>query len=117
MILGDDACRRIAFVAPTGTATFNIRGDGTQHSFLHLPVNKPFEKLEMGSDRLKELEKNVGELWMLVLDERSMTGAKHLSYIDSRLKQATGKDDIAFGGISIVMVGDDGQITPIGDGL
>ena len=35
MILGDDACRRIAFVAPTGTATFNIRGDGTQHSFLH----------------------------------------------------------------------------------
>ena len=48
-------------------------------------------------------------------DERSMVGAKALSYIDSRLRKATGRTDLMFGGISIVMVGDDGQLGPIGD--
>ena len=37
-----------------------------------------------------------------------------LSVIDKRLRQATGKKDLYFGGISIILVSDPGQLPPIG---
>jgi len=110
-----EASKRIAFIAPTGTATFNIRGTGTAHSYLKLPVNTTFDKLPSNGEAIKRLEEKAGQLWMLIMDERSMTGAKALSFIDERLKQATGRVTLPFGGISLVCVGDDGQLIPIGD--
>ena len=36
-----------------------------------------------------------------------------LAVIDKRLRQATGKDEY-FGGISVILVGDPGQLPPVG---
>ena len=44
-----------------------------------------------------------------------MMGLKMLSYIDKRLRQASGKIDKPFGGYAIIFVGDPQQLTPIGD--
>jgi hypothetical protein len=37
-----------------------------------------------------------------------------LAVIDKRLRQATGKYDLYFGGISVILVGDPGQLPPVG---
>ena len=37
-----------------------------------------------------------------------------LAQIDKRLRQATGKNNTYFGGISIILVGDPGQLLPVG---
>ena len=51
----------------------------------------------------------------IIIDEYSMLGCKMMFWIDSRLKQASGKKDVPFGGYSVIMVGDPGQLPPVGD--
>ena len=38
-----------------------------------------------------------------------------LGWIDSRCRQATGRTDTTFGGISVILVGDIAQLPPVGD--
>lgn len=38
-----------------------------------------------------------------------------LAWVDKRLRQESGKVDIPFGGFSIVLIGDFGQLPPVGD--
>ena len=40
---------------------------------------------------------------------------KLFGWIDKRCRQATGKTDEVFGGISIILVGDPGQLPPVAD--
>ena len=77
----EEAKRRVAFAAPTGTAAFNIRGS-TAHSLLSLPVNRAFQ--DLSNEKAAELNEVIGSLWLLVLDERSMLGRRALSWIDAR---------------------------------
>ena len=52
---------------------------------------------------------------IIIVDEMSMTGQKMLAWFDKRLRQASGKLDITFGGFSIVLIRDFGQLPPVGD--
>ena len=45
----------------------------------------------------------------------SMIGHKMLSSLDNRLRAGTGKVDIPFGGMSVILMGDFGQLPPVGD--
>ncbi|CAB4030044.1 Hypothetical predicted protein [Paramuricea clavata] len=45
----------------------------------------------------------------------SMIGHKMLSWLDNRLRAGTGKQDIPFGGVSVILMGDFGQLPPVGD--
>eukprot|EP00899_Mesostigma_viride_P028654 jgi/Mesvir1/8974/Mv25463-RA.1 len=102
----------IALAAPSGCAALNIKGQ-TLHSLLSLPVNKAFEELE--DEKLFALQARCEHLKILVIDERSMVGQVMLSRVDRRLRQATGVADLPFGGVSVILVGDDGQLPPVGD--
>ena len=53
---------------------------------------------------------------MVIIDEISMVGNKMLSFIDTRLQQLTGTK-AAFGGLSVIAVGDLYQLRPVGDFL
>ena len=50
----------------------------------------------------------------MIIDEYSMVSQVLLAQIDKRLRQATGKNNTYFGGISIILVGDPGQLLPVG---
>ncbi len=50
----------------------------------------------------------------IVIDEMSLCGQQGLFWIDSRCRQATGKN-LPFGGFSIILCGDFGQLPPVED--
>ena len=102
-------------LAPTGTAANNISGF-TLHSKLKLPAptnDNTFKPLS--DDSLAELQ----DLWMAVrvalIDEMSMVGRRTLRCIDLRLREATGRHDVVFGGMSVFLFGDFGQLPPVAD--
>ena len=45
----------------------------------------------------------------------SMIGHKMLSWLKNRLRAGTGKEDIPFGDMSVIIMGDFGQLPPVGD--
>ena len=55
------------------------------------------------------------ELPELVKDDYSMLGQSMLGWIDRRCRQATGISDEVFGGLSIILFVDPGQLPPVAD--
>ena len=110
--LGVERCR---VVAPTGVAAFNVAG-ATAHHLFHLPVQKssPFTPLSGAS--LRNLQDEHARARYYIIDEMSMIGCRTLGMIDERLRQAfsTAADQV-FGGRSVILVGDFGQLPPVGD--
>ena len=52
---------------------------------------------------------------MLNIDEYSFVGQSLLGWIDSRCRQDTGRTDMTFGGVSVILVGDIAQLPPVSD--
>ena len=99
--------------ATTGKAAYNINGI-TIHSLLKLPLSKRMSKSLTG-EALMTLQKKLGLVKYIIIDEYSMLGQKTLAWIDRRCRQATGKVNDVFGGISIILVGDPAQLPPVAD--
>uniref|UniRef100_A0A1X7V578 ATP-dependent DNA helicase n=1 Tax=Amphimedon queenslandica TaxID=400682 RepID=A0A1X7V578_AMPQE len=100
----------VRVAAPTGVASFIIEGR-TLHSLLHLPVRGDFKEME-GSN-LQKMQDEMSSTKYLIIDEMSIMGRKTLGMIDRRLRQAfPGKSQVVFGGCSILLFGDFGQLPP-----
>ena len=97
--------------ATTGIAAFSIKGE-TLHSAAQLPIR---EYRELQGDSLQRLQLRLEGKSFLIVDEMSMIGHKMLSSLDNRLRAGTGKEDIPFGGMSVILMGDFGQLPPVGD--
>jgi ATP-dependent DNA helicase PIF1 len=95
-------------LAPTGVAALNVNGQ-TIHSFFHIPprITHPDEIKPLRNRRLFE------ELKMLIIDEISMVRADLMDLIDVSLRKNTGKEDLSFGGVQIVVIGDLFQLPPV----
>ena len=93
--------------APTGRAANNV-GGSTLHSLLHLmnPEELKGQQLRMMQNRFKGVR-------YLIVDEYSMVGGKILHKIDRRLRQAMGRAQELFGGMSIILAGDYKQLPPV----
>jgi len=102
----------VLHVAPTGIATFNI-----QDSTLHQMFNISKVGLdELKSEPLIQLQNRLGGCQYIILDEKSMVGRGMLGKVNARLRQAFQEHKREmFGGRSILLFGDFGQLTPIGD--
>jgi DNA replication protein DnaC len=98
--------------APTGRASHNV-GGRTLHSVLGLALDKSRNALK--GLRLKTLQGLMKNVRYLFIDEWSMVGCRMLSTIDERLRQAMGKPQLLFGGLSIIFVGDPKQLPPVMD--
>lgn len=59
-------------------------------------------------------EKLLNEDYLLI-DEYSMLGQTTMGWIDRRCRQATGLQEILFGGMSVILIGDPAQLPPVGD--
>ena len=97
--------------ATTGIASFNITGQ-TLHSAAQVPIR---EYRDLQGDPLQRLQLRLEGKRFLIVDEMSMIGHKMLSWLDNRLRAGTGREDIPFGGMSIILMGDFGQLPPVGD--
>jgi|GEM_PF-232855 len=100
-----------AICASTGVAALNI-GVPTLHSLFGLPAkvlgqDEDFFK-KYSSDKLEALAK----IETLVIDEISMVNADLIDAIN-RLFQKANKNELQFGGVQLVMVGDPFQLGPI----
>ena len=99
--------------APTGVASFIIDGT-TLHTLLHLPTRGDFKELE--GDRLLQLQQVMSAIRYIIIDEMSMVGRKVFGEIDRRLRQAFPHHaQEVFGGCSILLFGDFGQLPPVMD--
>ena len=104
---------KCAVTATTGKAAYNIRGI-TVHSLLKLPVGSRGNK-DLAGQSLCRLQENLNDIDYIIVDEYSMLGQVTFGWIDKRCKQATGYNDKAFGGKSLILTGDPGQLPPVAD--
>ena len=99
-------------LAPMGVAAYNIQAT-TIHTGLCIPI-KYMHPLQGQS--LTTLQEDLKHVRYILIDEMSFLGPKLLLKIDNRLRQAfPQKQHEPFGGISIILVGDLGQLPPVMD--
>ena len=106
----DDAC---AIMATTGKAATVINGS-TIHSprdGVALPVGTDVYT-PLSGKRLQHLQEKFKNTRLIVCDEFSMLRRKELYWLDLRLKEIK-CSNLPFGGISILFVGDTGQLPPV----
>ncbi|CAG8641197.1 7999_t:CDS:2 [Cetraspora pellucida] len=103
----------IIVLAPTGVTAFNIHGT-TIHSALSIPISGT--NIDIKGESLKQLQKKLNGVKYIIIDEKSMIGCCMLALIDMRLCQAfPEKQNQPFGGRSIILVSDFGQLPPVLD--
>ena len=98
----------VLLTAPTGVAAFNIQGM-TLHSALLLSTSK-FSGLPLTQDKLNTLRTKLSNLQLLIIDEVSMVGSCCFKFTSV---YSNSKDDVTFGNISILAVGDLFQLQPV----
>ena len=93
----------VKVAAPTGTAAFNLRFNATTVHRLIQWLRPPFFAEALSDESLLRLQKHLGDVQLVILDEISMVGRQFMGRIDSRLQQAeAGKNekDYSLGGVS-----------------
>ena len=103
--------RNVAVAAPTGVAALNIGGE-TLHRLLRLPIGV----LDAFVTHSLPRDHAVHELDVMIVDEVSMVRADIVDSIDRMLRTNSGKkgaQDLPFGGIQMVFVGDLAQLPPV----
>ena len=104
----------ILLTAPTGKAAYNIKGS-TIHSAFGLPITQCGELWHaLSPDVVNKLRTSLRRLKVIIIDEVSMVGAKVFNQIDRHLRQIF-KNNLPFGGISVLVFGDFIQLRPVGD--
>src|SRR3954452_17752118 len=99
----------VLVLAPTGVVAFNINGT-TIHSKLSIPIKN--KDLDLKGERLKQLQNRLEDVQYVIIDEKSMVGRQMLALIYMRLRQAfPNYNNEAFGGRSVIMVEDFGQLS------
>ena len=107
----------VYFAAPTGCACKLLpRPHSTLHKLLHLPLGQKnnFALREMTITTRTNAQQELANIKLLVVDEKSFLGSYYMYVLDARLKEIF-TNEKPFGGVSIVLMGDYAQLTPIGD--
>ena len=115
---------QIELVAYTGVAAFNI-GFGAKTACSAFQVfPKARWKHQLKDDAYKRLEREWSSVELLIVDEVSFIGRAFFAKMHHRMQQgktayfargARDPDEYTFGGCSVILVGDFGQLEPIDD--
>lgn len=95
----------LVVLAPTGMTAINIKGQ-TIHSFFRFPP-RTFEDDEISNN----YNKIINQINMIIIDEVSMVQSDLIDHIDFALRKWK-KNQVAFGGVQLVLVGDCFQLSP-----
>lgn len=106
--------QKAAFLAPTGVAAVNIRGQ-TVHSFFGFRPDITADRARrLAARALKNDEAGLyRELDLLVIDEVSMVRADLLDCVDLFLKTVRQEKRLPFGGLRLAFIGDLYQLPPV----
>ena len=107
----------VHFAAPTGCACKLLPNPhSTLHKLLHLPLGQQhaFEISPMTLNVRTNVQEAMANVKLLIIDEKSFIGSYYMYVLDTRLREIFTKDK-PFGGLSIVLMGDYAQLTPVGD--
>ena len=105
----------VKLAAFTGKAAFQV-GGVTIHSLLGLRPHDVGSAQPLSSDALRRVQEALKNTRFLFIDEMSMVGLKLLYAIDARLRQIfPHNSDEPFGGLTVVLFGDFGQLPPVMD--
>jgi len=96
-------------VAPTGVAAVNVQGQ-TIHSLFGWGIDVTPERVRKISYEKSQIFR---KLKMLIVDEISMVRADLLECVDKFLRLNTGKQNLPFGGVQIVVISDLYQLPPV----
>ena len=109
--LGREDVIRGSFAA---NAFFLIRGF-TLHSLFSIPVEAGSRYfVELRGDSLKKIPDSFNKVLVVTINEYSMVSLDLLGKIESRSRQAKGRRDVPYGGVNVILVGDPGQLLPVG---
>jgi|694.fasta_scaffold00741_26 ATP-dependent DNA helicase PIF1 len=97
--------------ALTGCAAVLINGQ-TIHSFLGLGISRDLNTIIKNLEKFKKQLIIIKNLQTLIIDEISMMDNQLFELINNLLKYIK-KNDMAFGGIQVILVGDFHQLPPI----
>lgn len=101
--------KKHVILAPTGIAALNVNGQ-TIHSFFRFPTTI-IEPNQIKVDiKRANLYKAID---MIIIDEVSMVRSDLMNSIDMSLRKNREKNEIAFGGVQMVFIGDLFQLPPI----
>ena len=99
-----------------GVAASNLIDGRTIHSIFDIPLLKKGEKSDMhveplSTKKLELIRRRLHNIDLLLVDEISMVDAVLFAQIDQRLRQIK-NNDIPFGGIAVILLGDMMQLPP-----
>ncbi|MEF2233225.1 MAG: AAA family ATPase, partial [Candidatus Cardinium sp.] len=103
--------KKIAVLAPTGTAAVNIKGQ-TIHSFFGFKPDVTLEAIQT-TKKSKKKENIYKNIDAIIIDEISMVRADLLDCIDGFLRLNGKQESEPFGGIQIICIGDLYQLPPV----
>ncbi len=102
-----------AITASTGIAATHV-GGMTIHAWSGIGIREYLSPSDVDAIASKEhVARRIGKATTLIIDEISMLSGEALTMVDSVLREVR-RDDRAFGGLQVVMVGDFFQLPPVG---
>ena len=98
-------------LAPTGVAALNVKGQ-TIHSFFNFYVDVTPQSIRAGKKKPRD-PKLYKKLKTIIIDEVSMLRADMLDCIDEFLRLYGPHEDLPFGGVQMIFIGDLYQLPPV----
>jgi len=102
--------KKCAIIAPTGVAAINVQGE-TIHAFFGLKPGFEIDEAPLAARKCSN-KRLFQRLETIVIDEISMVRADLLDAIDIYLRLVR-EEDIPFGGVQMVFIGDLYQLPPV----
>ncbi|KAL2481045.1 ATP-dependent DNA helicase [Abeliophyllum distichum] len=102
-------------MAPTGVAAFNI-GGATIHHELAISAERKLSQpyTHISGDQCRRMQEDFKDTKLIIIDEYSMLGRAMIANVDLRCRYIFANNE-AFGGVSVVLVGDIRQLPPVFD--
>ncbi len=104
----------IKLMAPSGKASANIGGE-TIHRSLKIGVKRGFSsgKSPLQGKQLSDLQQEFKDINTIICDEYTMISCKLFNQMNQRCQQAKNNMTKPFGGMTVILVGDPGQLPPV----